>query len=68
MPEDAIVAEVRKIRDELAAKFGYDPKAILRDAMKRQRSSGHKVVNLAAKRRRRRRRDGDRTRWQDEVL
>jgi hypothetical protein len=51
MCDDPIVAEVRKIRDELAARFNYDVHAIGRDARKRERTSGHKVVNLAAKRR-----------------
>jgi hypothetical protein len=52
MLEDPIVAEVHRIREKLAAKFNYDVHAIGRDARKRERTSGHKVVNLAAKRRR----------------
>jgi hypothetical protein len=51
MWEDPIVAEVRKIRDKLAAKFNYDLKAICEDARKRERTSGHPI---AAPRRRRR--------------
>ncbi|HEY3319169.1 MAG TPA: hypothetical protein VGP72_01675 [Planctomycetota bacterium] len=51
MLEDPIVAEVRRIRDELAARFNYDLDAIVRDARKRQKTSGHKVVNLGKRRR-----------------
>jgi hypothetical protein len=44
--EDPIVAEVRKTRDRLAAKFNYDIDAILRDAKKREAESGHEIVGL----------------------
>jgi hypothetical protein len=49
--KDPIVAEVRRTREKLAARFGYNLDAIVRDVRKRERTSGHKVVNLAAKRR-----------------
>jgi hypothetical protein len=39
--EDPIVAEVRRAREELAAKFNYDLRSILEDAMNRQNASGH---------------------------
>jgi hypothetical protein len=47
MPGDPIVEEVRQSRDERAAKFGYDLRAIAEDARKRQRQSGRKVVSFA---------------------
>ncbi|MBI4025240.1 MAG: hypothetical protein HY360_09695 [Verrucomicrobia bacterium] len=34
--KDPIVAEVRRVRDELAKKFNYDVQAICEDLMKRQ--------------------------------
>ena len=46
MLTDPIVAEIRQIRDKLAAKFNYDVAAIARDARKRQKASKHKVVSL----------------------
>ncbi len=47
MREDPIVEEVRKFRDERAAKFGYDLRAIAEDARKRQQQSGRQVVSFA---------------------
>jgi hypothetical protein len=47
MREDPIVEEVRRYREERAAKFGYDLRAIAEDARKRQRESGRKVVSFA---------------------
>jgi hypothetical protein len=47
--KDEIVEEVRKAREEQAAKFNYDLRAILADARKRQKKSGHKAVSFAAK-------------------
>jgi hypothetical protein len=49
MTEDPIVDEVRKHRQENAARFGYDVRAIAEDARKREKSSGHRIVNLEAK-------------------
>ncbi len=46
MSTDPIVAEVRRVRDTLAAKFGYDLTAILRDARRRQKQSKRKVVSF----------------------
>lgn len=45
--EDPIVAEVRKIKEQLAAKFNYNVAAMLRDVQKREKHSGHKLVSLA---------------------
>ena len=46
MPIDPIVDEVRRIRDTLTARFGYDLEAIARDARKRQQESKRKIVSL----------------------
>lgn len=50
MLKDELVEEVRKARQEQAAKWNFDLKAILADARKRQAQSGHKVVSFATKR------------------
>lgn len=42
--EDPIVAEVRKIREELSAKFNYDAAAIFADIRARQASAGERLV------------------------
>ena len=47
MREDPIVNEVCRFRDERAAKFGYNIRAIAEDARKREQQSGRKVVSLA---------------------
>ena len=49
MAKDHIVAEVRRIRAEQAARYAFDIKAILAAAKKRQRRSGRKVVSLASR-------------------
>jgi hypothetical protein len=49
MADDYIVDEVRRLRKEQAAKHGFDVKAILAAARKRQRRSGRKVVSLVQK-------------------
>ena len=49
MLKDELVEEVRKARQEQAAKWNFDLKAILADARKRQAQSGHKVVSFAVK-------------------
>jgi hypothetical protein len=47
MAKDPIVDEVRRVREDLAAKFGFDIKAILMASKKRQRRTTHKVVSKA---------------------
>jgi hypothetical protein len=47
MAKDYIVEEVRRIREEQAAKHDFDIKTILAAAKKRQRQSRRKVVSLA---------------------
>lgn len=49
MTRDPIVDEVRRVREDLAAKHGFDVKAILMASKKRQRRSSHKVVSPAPK-------------------
>jgi uncharacterized protein (UPF0335 family) len=46
MPRDPIVEEIRRVRENEAAKHGFDVKAILAAAKKRQRRTKHKVVSL----------------------
>jgi hypothetical protein len=49
MADDYIVDEVRRLREEQAAKHGFDVKAILAAAKKRQRRSRRAVVSLVQK-------------------
>ena len=51
MWEDTIVAEVRAIRDKIAAKFNYDIRAIGNDAQKRERENGRKLYSPPRRRR-----------------
>jgi hypothetical protein len=44
---DPIVAEVRRIKDQLAARHHYDAEATLRKAMRRQKRRGRKVVSFS---------------------
>jgi len=49
MWKDEIVEEVRKTRDEYAAKFDYDLEAIYKDIKKQEKKSRRKIVSLPAK-------------------
>ena len=49
-PPDPIIAEVRAVRDQHAARFGYDVKAIFRDIQARQEASGRQYVRYPARR------------------
>ena len=49
MWHDPIVEEIRRIREEYAAKFNYDIRAMCRDLMERQGKDGHKVVSFPPK-------------------
>ena len=42
--EDPIVAEVRRIREELSAKFDFDVPAIFADLRARQSQAGERLV------------------------
>jgi hypothetical protein len=49
MKDDPIVAEVRKGRQEHAAKFNYDLDAIAKDIRSREGKDGEPVVTLPPK-------------------
>ena len=51
MRKDPIVEEIRKIRQEHAAKFKYDLKAICIDLKEKEKGCGHPVVSFHPKRR-----------------
>lgn len=50
MWEDPIVAEIRKIRDEHAAKFNYDIAAICEDYRRLAKESGREHVSHSPRR------------------
>ena len=45
MWEDPIVAEIRRIREEHAARFNYDLRAIFDDLKEQEKKSGRKFVS-----------------------
>jgi hypothetical protein len=45
MWEDPIVAEVRRVREQLAARFNFDVNAIFADIQKRQAALGPRLVS-----------------------
>ena len=47
---DPVITEVRAIRDEYAARFGYDVGKMFRDIRERQNASGRKYVCYPARR------------------
>jgi hypothetical protein len=49
MRSDPIVDETRKVRDELAAKFNYDAKALGQYYRSREKSENRKVVTRTAR-------------------
>jgi hypothetical protein len=49
--QDPIVAEVRKVKERLAAKFNYNIDAMFRDLREREKTSGHRYVDLSQPRR-----------------
>ena len=48
MKEDPIVAEVRRIRQEHAARFGYDLDLIVEDLKAQEQTSGRHYIRLSA--------------------
>ena len=46
MWQDPIVAEIRRIREEYAARFNYEVKAICDAAREQQETSGREAVDL----------------------
>ena len=49
MWKDEIVEEVRKVRNEYAAKFDYDLEAIYNDIKEQEKQNQHRVVSLPPK-------------------
>lgn len=49
-PQDEIIAEVRAIRDALAARHGYDLDRLYEEARRREAESGRELVEPAPKR------------------
>jgi len=49
MNKDEVVNQVRQAHERQTAKFNYDLKAIVADARKRQKNSGHQVVPFASR-------------------
>jgi hypothetical protein len=47
---DVVLQEIWRIKDELSAARGHDVHRLFADARKRQKLSGHPVVNLQTKR------------------
>ena len=47
---DPVIDEIRGYRDEYAARFNYDVKAMLTDLKRRQRESGRPTVSRPPKR------------------
>ncbi len=47
MSEDPIVAEVRSVRERLAARFNYDVHAIFDDLRRNQATTGMRLVRRA---------------------
>ena len=47
---DPIIAEVRAVRDQHTARFGYDVKAIFGDIQAKQQASGRQYVRCPARR------------------
>jgi hypothetical protein len=60
--KDPIVEEVRKYRQEYAAKFNYDLAAIVRDIQAREKASKARFVDLSAHRPKTARKPGARQR------
>ena len=48
MWKDTIVEDVRKVREEHAAKFNYDLDTIYQDLKKQEKRSGREVISLPA--------------------
>jgi hypothetical protein len=48
---DLVLQEVWRIKDQLSAARGHDVHRLFADARKRQKLSGHPVVNLQSERR-----------------
>ena len=47
MYDDPIIAEVRRVKDAIAARYGHDVRKRGRALMRAQKKSGHRVVSFA---------------------
>jgi hypothetical protein len=50
MASDPIVEEIKRFREQYAARFDYDLKAIVRDVQRRQRDGDRQVVRREPRR------------------
>ena len=50
MYEDDVIAEVRRVKDEIAAQYAYDVRALARAMREKQGKDGRKVVRFSPKR------------------
>ena len=48
---DIVLQEIWRIKDTLSASYGHDVDRLFAESRKRQKRSGHRVVNLQTKRR-----------------
>lgn len=48
---DVVLQEIWRIKDELSASYGHDVNKLFAETRKREKLSGHTVVNLQRKRR-----------------
>ena len=48
---DVVLQEIWRIKDELSAARGHDIDRLIDDLRRREKQSGHRVVNLQSKRR-----------------
>ena len=49
MIKDPVVEEVRRIRDQMASEYDYDIRRIAKASREREKTCGHKVVDLSKK-------------------
>ena len=49
--KNAILEEIWRVKDALAAKYNYDIDAMFRDLREREKTSGHRYVDLSKPRR-----------------
>lgn len=50
MKDDPIVEEIRRIRQDHAARFNYDLDLIVQDIKKQEETSGRRYINLSMRR------------------
>jgi hypothetical protein len=50
MYRDSVIDEIRTIRETYAEKFSYDLEAIYQDLKEKEKTCGHRLVSLPARR------------------